>query len=320
MTILVVGTSNKLSINYLNYVVAKQMESLNFDEFVIPKVEYICIDNKIQSKEIQLQEEMHTNFKYYNLEINKENIDNLLTTHNVTHVINFHEVKNTTKEEYTKHNFDFVIDLYESCVEYKVEHLTHISTSNVYGNSKQTYCDESTHLKATCDYTSSKINADLFLLSQNKVKTAILRVCELFGSVKTNNFIDNIITSIYDENEIIINEDNDFIRSYMNVDDCIYFVINASSNKITGAYNVCSDFHLKAKDIINQIVKVFDYKKEVIFTKEQKVILQHCRVDGSKITKLLHYDLTKQKENFDFFLTRILHEYEIHQILKDMSE
>ncbi len=319
MNVLIVGSRSKLVINYLNYIVSKQMEAIDYLGLMLPKVNYICIDEVDKDEEIRLNES-NSNFKYYKLELNKENIDYLIKKYNINRVINFHEVTNTTKEEYTKHNFDFVIDLYHCCEENNVEHITHISSALVYGSSKQVYCTEKSQLKATDDYTDSKINADLFLLSQSNVKTAILRVAEVFGPIYRNTLLDNIIVSILEDKDIIIEEDIDFVRSYIYVQDCIYFVTNSSMNKVNGVYNVCSELHISAKEMIIRMTELFNYTHRIKYVKTKKVSLEKSKVTGNAISELLNYTLTRQRDKFAFFVNEIRYEHLLYKQIKNTTK
>lgn len=316
MRVLIVGTKSKLVINYLNYIVTKNMESREFMGMKLHRIEYICIDEDNLDKAVMLNEKIHTNFKFIKMKFKKQNLLDVIKNYNISHVINFHEVINTTIEEYTKNNFDFVIDLYDACVECNISHLTHISTTLVYGNSRQTFCNEKTHLKPTCDYTDSKINADLFLLSQNKIPTAILRIAEIFGPIYKETLLDKILVSVLEDKDVLIEEEEDFIRSYINVQDCVYFVNSASFNEIKGAYNVCSDLHISAKDMISKLADLFNYQDRVKYVKTKKVTLQYSKVEGSSISNILNYTLTRQVDKFAFFVNELKYEREIHRLAR----
>lgn len=315
MRVLVLGINSKLAINYLNYLVVKQMEDIDFLGTIIPRVEYFCIDNNELSDDIKLNSEVNTNFKHFKLDLNKENINMIMKKYKIQQVINFHEVVKGTKDEYTLNNYDFVVDLYACCELNKIEHLTHISSATVYGSSRQTFCKENSPLKATCDYTQSKINSDLYLLSKTTVKTVILRVAELFGDVYRESFFDQLLIKIYNGSEITIEEDSDFIRPYIDVEDCIYFVSTSVRNKITGVYNICSDLHVSAKDLISKVTTIFNCSDKVVYTNTSRVKLQYSKVDSSSITKDLNYTLTRQKAKLDFYLNDLLYRYEIYKQL-----
>ncbi|MFI3252080.1 MAG: NAD-dependent epimerase/dehydratase family protein [bacterium] len=298
MNYLLVGGSSKLAINYINECVGRS--TINF----------ICIDNVEIDKEITVDQEVNIYFKYIKTELNKENINKIMNEYPIDRVINFHELREYGHDtiEYTKNNYDFVVDLHDCCVKNKVKHFTQISTANVYGNSS-TLRVESDPLKMTDDYIVSKINSELYLLNQTDIPAVVLRVSEVFGNVLKDHYLDRIIKNILNDEEIIIKEDSEFIRTYIDVQDCIYFIDTSSRQKIEGAYNVCSNLHLSSKDILDTIINEFNYTKEVVYTNEKPLNLTSVKVESNSISKLLSYSLTRQELKYKYYIERLKQKY-----------
>lgn len=300
MKCLLIGGSSKIAINFINDIVGR---SKNF---------YICIDNVDIDKEIRLSSQMKDKFHYFKLDVTKDNISKLVKEYGITTIINFYEVNesNLDKLVYTIHNYDFVVDLHDICKENHVNRLVHMSTANVYGNSLYSHKIETDTLKSTDDYTVSKINSELYLLNQKEVSTIILRVSEVFGLILKDSFLDSILKSILNKETIHIHEDSDFVRSYIDIQDCIYFIDKACSCNLEGVYNISSNLHLSAKDIISYVTNKFEYT-DVIYTSSKKVSIQSVKVESNSIQSALDYKITQQSDKYHFYIDRMAFRYKI---------
>lgn len=303
MKCLLIGGSSKIAINFINDIVGRS------------KNDYICIDNVDVDKEVRKSPKLKSKIKFFKLDINKENIDKLIKEYAINTVINFHEVKDGQLDKivYTTHNYDFVVDLYDVCKRNGVNRLVHMSTANVYGNSLYSHKIESDSLKSTDEYTVSKINAELYLLKQKEVSVIILRVAEVFGLVLKDSFLDSILRSIVKNETIYIHEDSDFVRSYIDIQDCIYFIDKVCSCNLEGVYNISSNLHLSAKDIISYVTSKFDYT-DVVYTSSKKVAIQSVKVESNSIQTALDYKITQQSDKYHFYIDRMAFRYKIFEL------
>lgn len=292
MNILLVGTRTKLAVNYINFMVNKIQDN----------VFYFAIDDHDIDCEVSVN---NKDFIFNKIELNKENINIILKKYNITHVINFYELKEASIDLYTKYNYELVVDLADCAFENNVLHLTHISTTDVYGDSKRIFKQETDRVVATCDYTESKINAELYLLEKAKVKSVVLRISEVYGLIFKDTFIDKMLLNIIEDEDILIDEDSDFIRSYIDVQDCIFFISNSSISLLTGVFNVCSNLHIPAKELIDEIRYGFGYENRVVYTNKKKVLIPNVRVECSAICQALNYTLTRQSSKWYFFVKNV---------------
>lgn len=297
MNQLIIGGLSKIGINFMNYYISKEQSH------------FFCLcDKKENEKYISINKELNKNYTIIVKDVTLENIEDILSKNDISKVVNFYELEdgNYSKEQYTKSNYDFVVGMYKLCEKYNVKHLTHLSSVKVYGSSFTTYFNERSETKATCDYTHSKIESDNFLLSQTTVKTAIVRIGEVFSHVYGNNFLDNILNSLSKDLDLIVDEESDFIRSYINIYDCEHIIYSISNKSLTGIYNVTSDFFISAKEIITIIQKEFNLEdNNIIYTQKKKVTIPCLKTDNTYTCNTINYSIDMQEEKFKHFLRDI---------------
>lgn len=308
MNYLIIGGLSKLGLNYINFYSTRV------------NINFICLgEDESYLKYSSTNPDANKNITYIIEPITINLLENIFKNHNIDKVINFHELEdnNYTKEEYYKTNFEFVVKAYELSCKHNVKHFTHLSTVKVYGNNFS-YSTEQTKCIATCSYTDSKIKADEFL--QTKDNTSILRVCDMFGKIYGDYFIDNIIQSILNDYKIVIHEESDFIRSYIDVLDVVYIFHEITSNNMTGIYNISSDFYINAKGIIDLFKTKFEIEDNDIIYKEDKLVSISCiKSDNSKVTNLLKYKIELQNDKFEFYLNNVLYQKRILKIKKEQD-
>lgn len=291
MNYLIIGRSTDISITFLNFFVIKSLNN------------YFVIDPSEYSDYLKVDTLKMKNLINIKKEINMTNIESILKENKIDAVVNFHELKVGSKEELNKINYEFVVDLYNLLDKYNIEYLLHISTTKVYGNSNYTYRNERDRLISTCDYTESKINSDLFLLEKSNV--GIMRVAEVFGCLHDNNFLNKIIKDALYMEKITIIEEISFIRSYTDVYDIIYFVNHFMSFKITGVYNVASEYFLDAKTLIYRVLDKLGCSKEIDFKENKDVILTSVKECTLKLMTSFDYIIKKQDKKLNFYLDKV---------------
>ncbi len=306
MRCLIIGGFTKIGINYMNYYVAKE------------DTDFVCLAEKdFNMKYFSVNPKINKNLILEINKINSQSVEEILSKYKIDKVINFYELENKeyTDEQYDNENYKFVVELYELCEKYNVKHITHISSIDVYGNNFNLFPNEQKKCVQSCGYTNSKIKSDEFLLKQTKVKTAILRISEVFGKVYSDLFLDNILNSLLKDLSVVINEDSDFIRSYIDIEDVNYIINSVTTNEYTGIFNVCSDFYINAKGIITLLSKMFSFKEEnVIYTSRCEVKIPCVKADNTLIKRTLDYKIEMQEEKFNFFLSDIAYKKRIKEI------
>ncbi len=303
MKILLIGALNKIGINYINYYVS------------MDRKKYICIDNDTTLyNKITIKEELQNNFQFIKKVINKQNIEDILINNNINRIINFYDLKEGRVEDLEEANVNFVKELYDLKLKYNILHLTHLSTVNVYG-SRNFPVKEHDDCLGKSLYLKSKIKSDNFLKSKEGV--SVLRLTEVFGLINSNSYIDKVINSMILNLDLTIEEDSDFIRPYIDIYDCMFFINTISNNKVDGLYNISSDYNLTAKNIITLVSKMFDYDESRInYSSSVHVEDISIKVDGSIICNTLKYRISDQEEKLLYFLNKL----KFFSKIKDISE
>lgn len=300
MKCLIIGIDNKIAVNYLNFLIRK------VDDI------YYCIDNVLPS-ELLIKDA--SNFIFIEKEINIENIEEVLLKNNIDKVINFFELNtlDCNLDEYIKYNYDFIVELYNSCVKYDVDHFVFTTTTDVYGNNN-IHRKETDVLKHTSHYITSKINADLYLQTKNEINISIVRIAEVFGLVHRNSFLDILVQNVLNDEIINVEEDSDFIKSYIDVLDCVYFINQILIKELFGIYNICSNTYLSAKKIIETIEALAKYRSKVNFLATKSVELQFVMPESAKIVTSCKYTVENQEDKLKYYLKNIIHNKKLNLI------
>lgn len=290
MNYLFVGYLTDVAISYLG-IYAKTSE-----------IKFYAIDHRTQN----IYSDMGMTYgTFYDDKITIENVTKLFKETTFDKVINFYEVKEANSlEEYNKENYEFVISLHKLCEEYKVKQFIQISTSDVYGTSSVNICNEEKELVSTSHYTTSKINAEKYL--ENKKDVTIIRMCDVFGVRYDNNLLNNFINAYEIKGDLIVREDKDYVRGYLDIKDCVYYLHILFDECKYGVFNVSSLYFISATQLVDMMKKELKIRKPIIYTKSKKVVLNSVKLDNEKLVQTTNYQAENQKTKLIYYIKQFI--------------
>lgn len=311
MTFLITGALGSVASIFVNYF------SVNSNNT------YICVDClKNKEDRLNLKTLYLSNVTFYEYDILNDDIEQIFLEHEIDGIINFAQVcpnlfENHNMEDYDLYNCETVVELYNLGIKYKIKHFNQISTVEVYGSSDTTIFYESSACNPNSDYAKSKLKAERFLLSKNDMIISICRLdncCTL--NMSNNKVFSNIINTVTNQTEIIINENEDIVRSYIDVLDCVFFINQISLTSSAGIFNITSNLYLSYKELVNTICEVFDYDNTKILFQSEKSAFT-IKVNSDHVVETFNYLIDKQKEKLVYFLQEVKLLYSIY---KDMPK
>ena len=208
-------------------------------------------------------------------------------------------------------NFEYSVDLYETCELYEIK-FQYASSASVYGTSKT--FKETDFCKPLSPYAFSKYMFDCWLLNQNYPYQGF-RYFNVYGlgeDKKGNQAspVSKFIKQAQSSGEIILFEKSEkYKRDFVCVDDVCEMHYRMLDNPATGIFNIGTSDPISFRDVAD-IVKANSHCtiKEIPMPKELKGQYQKfTKSDNSKILEIIgEYDWKSVKEyveeNIDVFL------------------
>jgi len=176
--------------------------------------------------------------------------------------------------------------------------LIHCSSSEAYGTALYVPMDEDHPIKPLTPYAASKISCDHIVLSYYrtfKVDVAIARPFNAYGPRQNEGsyaaVVPITIRRILTGKPPIIYGDGFQTRDYTYVEDTAEAIVKIYEVPYTRgkAINIASGKEIRIKDLINLIVKLTDYKGEIIYADPRPGDVRRHKGDISLAKKLLGY-------------------------------
>ncbi len=286
------------------------------DFFSKKKFQVKSIDNLIYKQKTPLNKK---NFNFYNLDISKKKIHNLIDNNSIV-ILLAGLVGDPITKKYPKIskkiNEDYIIKIINLCFLKKVKHLIFVSTCSNYGVTKtKRMVDEKSKLNPLSSYAKSKIKIEKYLkikFKKNNIKTTILRFATAFGISNRMRFdltINQFVRELFLKNELEVYDTGTW-RPYCHVKDfarAIYSSIISKNKKLLEIYNVGSNSN--------------NFTKEQIIKKIGKYIKTHKINYVSKKSDYRNYkvNFNKMKKKLNF-VPRYSVDYGIKEILNAMKK
>jgi len=153
-----------------------------------------------------------------------------------------------------------------------VKHFIYSSSIAVYGSNLKKKITEKSFINPDSIYGISKFIGEMFInqvLGATKIKTTIFRISNTYGPGENLNFLKKGLVSIYcsyiwKKKPIIVKGSLNRFRNLNYIDDCVVILIKTLNNnklKKNEIINLSSEKVFTVKKIIQQIVKINNYKK-----------------------------------------------------------
>jgi UDP-glucose 4,6-dehydratase len=194
---------------------------------------------------------------------------------------------------FTKTNTLGTHSFLESCRINKVKKIIHVSTDEVYGESKNIAFSEDQFLNPTNPYSASKAGADMIANSyihSYEMPINIIRANNIFGIRQyPEKLISKTIFNFLRKKKMTIHGNGDYYRHYLAVEDfCESIHTIILKGKKFEIYNVGSEDCYKITDVIKLIANNLNinYNKNVCFIKNRPFNDKIYKINCKKLKKL----------------------------------
>jgi dTDP-glucose 4,6-dehydratase len=268
MNILITGGCGFIGSNFINSI----FDIPTINKLVNLDALYYC------ANETYIDENIRNHHKYIFIKGNtgnKDLINTILETHQITHVINFAAQSHVCNSfsnpiQYTHDNILGTHNLLDCCYHYhirdnKIQKFIHISTDEVYGEScitddfeqKKT---ESSILCPTNPYAATKAGAELIVQSYYHsfgFPIIITRSNNIYGKNQYHEkLIPKFIKLLKENKRLTIHGEGKTIRSFLHVDDlCNAFKLILNNGTIGEIYNIGSEDEYSVLDVSKILIK-----------------------------------------------------------------
>lgn len=179
-----------------------------------------------------------------------------------------------------------------SCVNQKVKKIIHISSDEVYGDTRKGKFNEKSRLNPTNPYSASKAAADIIMESYKycyKKEIIIVRSNNIFGIRQyPEKIIPKTICNLLENKKIPIHGNGNNIRYFLSIKDFCeaLFLIIKKTNR--GIYNVSSNRYFKNLDLVKLICKRMNKNPttNVKFVKDRMYNDKRYSISCAKLKKL----------------------------------
>ena len=331
MNILITGGCGFIGSNFVNFIFPLRNE-LGINKLVNLDAMYYCASEDYVNKSIR----EHDEYLFIKGNTgNKDLINNILITHQITHVINFAAQSHVCNSfsnpiQYTHDNIFGTHILLDCCYNYhirentnkdkskhnKIKKFIQISTDEVYGESHITDSHnekkrETSVLCPTNPYAATKAGAELIVQSYYhsfNFPIVITRSNNIYGSNQYHEkLIPKFIKLIKDNEKLTIHGNGQTIRSFLHVEDlCEAFKLVLTKGSIGEIYNIGSDDEYTvldvAKILLNKIKNTDNLDDYIEYVEDRPFNDKRYWISDNKI-KNLGWIITK---NFQTELDKLI--------------
>lgn len=313
MNLLVTGGYGFIASNFINYYFS-QKNNLNV------LVNMDCLYYAANKNNIS--EEIKKNKKYIFIKSNINNSDlvsYVLNEYNITHIIHFAaqtavDASFQNSLQYTRDNVLATHSFLENCRAYgKIEKFIHVSTDEVYGDSKldeKIPKNEQSILCPNNPYSATKAAAEMIVSSYSrcyKMPIIITRGNNVYGPNQyPEKIIPKFIKLLKNNKKVTVHGDGTYVRAFLHsYDTATAFELILHEGVIGETYNIGCHDEYSIMDITKKIIKLVkntdDYSKWIEYVEDREYNDIRYYMDNIKL-KNLGWVVEK---NFDEELKRI---------------
>jgi nucleoside-diphosphate-sugar epimerase len=189
------------------------------------------------------------------------------------------------------------VNVFKACLNHKVEHLVHVSSSEVYGSARHKPMDETHQFNPHSTYSVAKAAADMWAQTlhwEHKLPVVILRPFNTFGPRETlPYFIPEMIRQCLKEPTIRVGN-LETSRDFTYVDDTVNAMIAALETKdIEGEIiNLGTSKTHKMKETLDLIKKEIGVEEKDVLVDKERLRLKDVEVlvaDNKKAKRILRW-------------------------------
>lgn len=279
----------------------------------------IVVDKLTYSGDLTRLKEVKNKFKFYKIDIcDKDRIEAVIRNEKIKSIINFAAETHVDRsivcnDAFIKTNVLGVQNLIDASVRNSIEKFYHISTDEVYGESKVGYFSEKSQISPNNPYSATKAAGEFLIKAAartHKLQALIIRPSNTYGPWQyPEKFIPVIISKILHNENIPVYGKGKQIREWLYVSDCvdgIFSVIN--KGKVGEVYNIGSNFEKTNLELVKIILKQMKSPEKLIkFVSDRPGHDFRYGVDCTKIKKELGWS---PKIDFNIGITQTLDWYQ----------
>jgi len=168
--------------------------------------------------------------------------------------------------------------------------VIYLSSGSVYGNGSDIFSELSPPDPKN-DYAKNKFSLEQWCVETFKSDLAILRISNVFGDSKVDDFINRVIKAWKFEQTLTLYDINHFSRDYISIDEVSEIVFNLGSSTLTRwrglqYYNVSSNSSVTNGEIISMLKKLSPKKNVINSIDVPEGIPLKYQLNNKKILKL----------------------------------
>lgn len=300
INLLVTGGCGFIGSHFIN----ARFRAKNINTLVNLDVMYYC------ASETNIDDDIQKNPRYTFVEgniCNTQLVQDVLKTHNITHVIHFaaqSHVQNSFENsiEFTMDNIVGTHTLLECCRKYgKIIRFVHVSTDEVYGESinsiKESHKTENSILCPTNPYAATKASAELIAQSYAHsygMPIIISRGNNVYGKNQyPEKLIPRFIQLLENNEKVTIQGKGTSVRAFLHVSDTVSaFQYILEKGSIGEIYNIGCDENMEysvmevAKLLIRLIKNTQDYESWITYIEDRPFNDQRYYISNQKLRDL----------------------------------
>jgi len=197
--------------------------------------------------------------------------------------------------------------------------LIQFSSSEVYGTAKYAPMDEKHPMNPETPYAASKAATDHLALSYFRtfgIDISLVRPFNNYGprqsTTKFVGLVPGTIVKAMRNEDVIIQGDGKQMRDYIFVEDTVEGAIKiAKSNNVKGmAINIATGKEISVRDIVNEILKHFDYKGKIVHREARPGDVRRHLADVRLAKELIDFEAKTSisegmKETVDWYKSNV---------------
>lgn len=257
-----------------------------------------CLNYSTSSKHLDEFED-NPNFKFIQGDIcSADLVRHIMEEYMIDTIVHFaaeshvdHSFGNSFK--FTQNNVLGTHVLLEAAREREIERFLHISTDEVYGETRDGAANEESLLMPTNPYAASKAAAEMLVRSYHKsfnLPIIITRSNNIYGPRQyPEKLIPKYICSLLQERPLYIHGEGFQTRNFLYVKDLVEAVLLVlTKGKIGEVYNIDSPDEFSVTDIAKKVIEMMGIKKQVPFefVRDRDFNDSRYHITGDKIRDL----------------------------------
>lgn len=255
----------------------------------------IVVDNLSSGFDANLNKQ----FKFYNLDINSEKLENVFSENKIDYVIHFAaqpSVSFSTQfpKEDAIENILGSINVLQFSKKYGVKKFMTASTAAVYGVPKHLPVDEEHDTTCLSFYGVSKLTMEKYIKLFG-VDYIIFRFANVYGPRQSAHGEAGVVAIFADKmrnnQDIVIHGDGEQTRDFVYVEDiakvCVCAIEKDIKNEII---NVSTNKAISVNKLFDLLAKKYNYKKPAVHDEERLGDIKHSILDNGKCIKLFGFE------------------------------